>query len=60
MRCPHCAGPLAKEMIGSAVGGTAGAFYGFNHGGSIPALAQLASSSYHAFASSSPSPPSSS
>ncbi|KAK4409152.1 hypothetical protein Sango_0496200 [Sesamum angolense] len=29
-------------------------------GGSIPALAQLASSSYHAFASSSPSPPSSS
>ncbi|KAL0436216.1 UNVERIFIED_CONTAM: hypothetical protein Sradi_0329500, partial [Sesamum radiatum] len=48
MRCPHCAGPLAKEMetsewtvpplirdsfsmIGSAVGGTAGAFYGFNH-----------------------------
>ncbi|CAA0836033.1 4-hydroxy-tetrahydrodipicolinate synthase 2-chloroplastic [Striga hermonthica] len=48
IRCPHCAGPLTKEMetsewtvpplirdsfsmIGSAVGGTAGAFYGFNH-----------------------------
>ncbi|MCD9645849.1 hypothetical protein HAX54_035148 [Datura stramonium] len=48
MRCPHCAGPLCKEMetgkwtvpplirdsfsmIGSAVGGTASAFYGFNH-----------------------------
>ncbi|KAL2470722.1 hypothetical protein Adt_38858 [Abeliophyllum distichum] len=48
MMCPHCAGPLSKEMeisewtvpplirdsfsmIGSAVGGTAGAFYGFNH-----------------------------
>ncbi|KAL7154194.1 hypothetical protein ABFS83_04G219100 [Erythranthe nasuta] len=112
IRCPHCAGPLTKEMetsewtvaplirdsfsmIGSAVGGTAGAFYGFNHampvvkrwikgpmwvhfligappvmifssgcaglaGGSIPALAQLASSSYHAVVSSSPSPPSSS
>ncbi|PIA34050.1 hypothetical protein AQUCO_03900150v1 [Aquilegia coerulea] len=47
-RCPHCAGPLSKEMettrwtiaplirdsfsmIGSAVGGTASAFYGFNH-----------------------------
>ncbi|KAK9154520.1 hypothetical protein Sjap_002000 [Stephania japonica] len=47
-RCPHCAGPLLKEMetskwtvaplirdsfsmIGSAVGGTASAFYGFNH-----------------------------
>ncbi|KAL3613781.1 hypothetical protein CASFOL_041855 [Castilleja foliolosa] len=111
-QCPHCAGPLTKEMetsgwtitplirdsfsmIGSAVGGTAGAFYGFNHampvvrrwikgpmwlqflvggppvivlssgcaglaGGSIPALAQLASSSYHAVVSSSPSPPSSS
>ncbi|EYU39168.1 hypothetical protein MIMGU_mgv11b0146091mg, partial [Erythranthe guttata] len=29
-------------------------------GGSIPALAQLASSSYHAVVSSSPSPPSSS
>ncbi|XP_051113329.1 uncharacterized protein LOC127239291 [Andrographis paniculata] len=112
IRCPHCAGPLSKEMetsewtvppfirdsfsmIGSAVGGTAGAFYGFNHampivrkwikgpmwlqfligappvivfssgcaglaGGSIPALAQLASSSYHAIISSSPAPPSSS
>ncbi|CAA0836030.1 Unknown protein [Striga hermonthica] len=116
IRCPHCAGPLTKEMetsewtvpplirdsfsmIGSAVGGTAGAFYGFNHampivrrwikgpmwlhflvgappviifssgcagltGGSIPALAQLASSSYHAVMtsskSSSPSVPSSS
>lgn len=108
MRCPHCAGPLSKEletsdwtvaplirdsfsMIGSAVGGTASAFYGFNHampivqrgvkgpmwlhfligappvivfssacaglaGGAIPALAQLASSSYHA-AVSSPSLP---
>ncbi|XP_068644520.1 uncharacterized protein [Aristolochia californica] len=48
LRCPHCAGPLSKEletsrwtiapfirdsfsMIGSAVGGTASAFYGFNH-----------------------------
>ncbi|XP_031264809.1 uncharacterized protein LOC116123145 [Pistacia vera] len=71
------------SMIGSAVGGTASAFYGFNHampvvrrwvkgpmwlhfllgappvivfssacaglaGGAVPALAQLASSSYHA------------
>ncbi|KAH6789724.1 transmembrane protein [Perilla frutescens var. frutescens] len=110
LRCPHCAGPLTKQMetsewtvsplirdsfsmIGSAVGGTAGAFYGFNRtmpivrrwikgpmwlhffigappvilfssgcaglaGGSIPALTQLASSSYHAFMSSPPSPPS--
>ncbi|CAL5352095.1 hypothetical protein CsSME_00039679 [Camellia sinensis var. sinensis] len=99
VRCPHCAGPLAKEMetsdwtlpplirdsfsmIGSAVGCTTSAFYGFNHvmpivqrwvkgpiwlhfligappvivfssacagltGGAVPALAQLASSSYH-------------
>ncbi|CAA7406147.1 unnamed protein product [Spirodela intermedia] len=106
-RCPHCAGPLYKDMetsswtvapfvrdsfsmIASAVGGTASAFYGFNHampvvrrwvkgpmwahflvgsppvivfssacaglaGGAVPALAQLASSSYHAaFSSSSP------
>ncbi|GJN06233.1 hypothetical protein PR202_ga23940 [Eleusine coracana subsp. coracana] len=96
-RCHHCAGPLSKDMIGSAVGGTAGAFYGFNHvmpvvrryikgpmwihflvgappvivfssacaglavlafflsvGGTIPAAAQLVSSSYHA-AMSSPS-----
>ncbi|MCL7049458.1 hypothetical protein MKW94_008697 [Papaver nudicaule] len=47
VRCPHCAGPLSKEletsgwtisplirdsfsMIGSVVGGTASAFYGFN------------------------------
>ncbi|PKU87432.1 hypothetical protein MA16_Dca008528 [Dendrobium catenatum] len=30
-RCPHCAGPLSKDLIGSAVGGTASAFYGFNH-----------------------------
>ncbi|QCD88042.1 hypothetical protein DEO72_LG3g2582 [Vigna unguiculata] len=47
-RCPHCAGPLSKNMetsnwtvsplvrdsfsmIGSAVGGTTSAFYGFNH-----------------------------
>ncbi|KAI0520059.1 hypothetical protein KFK09_007524 [Dendrobium nobile] len=47
-RCPHCAGPLSKDleasswtvgplvrdsfsMIGSAVGGTSSAFYGFNH-----------------------------
>lgn len=102
-RCPHCAGPLSKEMetsdwtvkpfirdsfsmIGSAVGGTTSAFYGFNHvmpiiqkrvkgpmwiqfligappvivfssacaglaGGAIPALAQLASSSYHVLVS---------
>lgn len=83
------------SMIGSAVGGTAGAFYGFNYampnvmklikgpmwlhflvgappvivfssgcaglaGGSIPALAQLTSSSYHTVMSSSQSPPSSS
>ncbi|XP_057797003.1 uncharacterized protein LOC131013019 isoform X1 [Salvia miltiorrhiza] len=112
LRCPHCAGPLTKEMetckwtvppivrdsfsmIGSAVGGTAGAFYGFNRtmpivrrwirgpmwlhffigtppviifssgcgglaGGSIPALAQLASSTYHAFLSTPPPPSSSS
>ncbi|KZV27709.1 hypothetical protein F511_39839 [Dorcoceras hygrometricum] len=112
LRCPHCAGPLSKEMetsewtvsplirdsfsmIGSAVGGTVGAFYGFNHampivrrwikgpmwlhfligappvivfssgcaglaGGSIPALVQLASSSYHAVVSSSQPPPHSS
>lgn len=109
--CPHCAGPLSKEMetsswtvppfirdsfsmIGSAVGGTASAFYGFNHvmpvvqrrikgpmwlhfmigappvivfssacaglaGGAVPALAQLASSSYHAVLSSSSMPPAS-
>ncbi|CAL5391394.1 unnamed protein product [Camellia sinensis] len=52
VRCPYCAGPLAKEMvtteeasdwtlpplirdsfsmIGSAVGCTTSAFYGFNH-----------------------------
>ncbi|XP_027180322.1 uncharacterized protein LOC113779081 isoform X2 [Coffea eugenioides] len=48
LKCPHCAGPLSKEMetsqwtvpplirdsfsmIGSAVGGTASAFYGFNY-----------------------------
>ncbi|XP_010257720.1 PREDICTED: uncharacterized protein LOC104597707 [Nelumbo nucifera] len=48
LRCPHCAGPLSKDMetsswtvsplirdsfslIGTAVGGTASAFYGFNH-----------------------------
>lgn len=87
--------PLIRDsfsMIGSAVGGTTSAFYGFNHvmpvvrrwvrgpmllhfligappvivfssacaglaGGAIPALAQLASSSYHA-AVSSPSLPS--
>ncbi|KAF9591196.1 hypothetical protein IFM89_002851 [Coptis chinensis] len=30
-RCHLCAGPLSKEMIGSAVGGIASAFYGFNH-----------------------------
>ncbi|KAK8712904.1 hypothetical protein V6N13_148132 [Hibiscus sabdariffa] len=74
LRCPHCAGPLSKEMIGSAVGGTTSAFYGFNHVmpivgkyvkgafpcwcGAVPALAQLASSSYHAAFSSSPLPPS--
>ncbi|KAL3850456.1 hypothetical protein ACJIZ3_012338 [Penstemon smallii] len=90
--------PLIRDsfsMIGTAVGGMAGAFNGFNHampvvrrwikgpmwlqflvgtppiivfsagcaglaGGSIPALAQLASSSYHVVVSSSPSPPSSS
>ncbi|KAK6931948.1 hypothetical protein RJ641_001572 [Dillenia turbinata] len=108
-RCPHCAGPLSKEMetskwtvsplirdsfsmIGSAVGGTTSAFYGFNHvmpivrrwitgpmwlhflvgappvivfssacaglaGGAVPALAQLASSSYHAAVSSPSLPP---
>ncbi|PUZ56060.1 hypothetical protein GQ55_5G265200 [Panicum hallii var. hallii] len=93
-RCYHCAGPLSKDMISSAVGGIAGAFYGFNHtmpvvrryikgpmwmhflvgsppvivfssacarlaGGTIPAAAQLVSSSYHA-AMSSPSSGSSS
>ncbi|KAK4741827.1 hypothetical protein SAY87_025415 [Trapa incisa] len=85
--------PLIRDsfsMIGSAVGGTTSAFYGFNHvmpvvrkwvkgpmwlhfligappviifsstcaglaGGAVPALAQLASSSYHA-AFSSPTP----
>ncbi|XP_039048844.1 uncharacterized protein LOC120189698 [Hibiscus syriacus] len=108
LRCPHCAGPLSKEMdtsewtvaplvrdsfsmIGSAVGGTTSAFYGFNlvmpvvrkyvkgpmwvhflvgtppvivlssacagvAGGAVPALAQLASSSYHAAFSSSSLP----
>ncbi|KAE8684065.1 MOB kinase activator-like 1-like [Hibiscus syriacus] len=111
LRCPHCSGPLSKEMetsewtvsplvrdslsmIGSAVGGTTSAFYGFNHvmpivrkhvkgpmwvhflvgappvvvfssacaglaGGAVPALDQLASSSYHAAFSSSQLPPSS-
>ncbi|XP_065852875.1 uncharacterized protein [Euphorbia lathyris] len=88
--------PLIRDsfsMIGSAVGGTTSAFYGFNHvmpivrksvkgpmwlhfligappvivfssacaglvGGAVPALAQLASSSYHtAFSSSSSIPP---
>ncbi|CAO2823965.1 unnamed protein product [Amaranthus hypochondriacus] len=100
LTCPHCAGPLSKEMetshwtvpplvrdsfsmIGSAVGGTTSAFYAFNYvmptvrkwvkgpmwlhfligappvivfssacaglaGGAVPAVAQLASSSYHA------------
>ncbi|GAV72705.1 hypothetical protein CFOL_v3_16193 [Cephalotus follicularis] len=82
------------SMIGSAVGGIASAFYGFNHvmpivqrwvkgpmwlhfllgappvivfssacaglaGGAVPALAQLASSSYHAAVSSPSLPPSS-
>lgn len=82
-------------LYGSAVGGIAGAFYGFHYtmpivrrwikgptwvhfiigrppviifasgcawlaGGSVPALAQLASSSYHAFVSSPPPSPSSS
>ncbi|KAM2890141.1 hypothetical protein COP2_008603 [Malus domestica] len=89
--------PLIRDifsMIGSAVGGTASAFYGFNHvmpivrrwvkgpmwlhffigappvivfssacaglaGGAVPALAQLASSSYHAVISSSSLPPTS-
>ncbi|XP_009353161.2 uncharacterized protein LOC103944420 [Pyrus x bretschneideri] len=89
--------PLIRDsfsMIGSAVGGTASAFYGFNHvmpivrrwvkgpmwlhffvgappvivfssacaglaGGAVPALAQLASSSYHAVVSSSSLPPTS-
>uniref|UniRef100_A0A2P2KGI3 Uncharacterized protein MANES_08G148900 n=1 Tax=Rhizophora mucronata TaxID=61149 RepID=A0A2P2KGI3_RHIMU len=88
--------PLIRDslsMIGSAVGGTASAFYGFNHvmpvvqkwvkgpmwlhfligappvivfssacagltGGAVPALAQLASSSYHAAVSSPSLPPS--
>ncbi|EEF36941.1 uncharacterized protein LOC8276531 [Ricinus communis] len=88
--------PLIRDsfsMIGSAVGGTASAFYGFNHvmpvvrkwvkgpmwlhffigappvivfssacaglvGGAIPAVAQLASSSYHAAVSSPSLPPS--
>ncbi|XP_031093594.1 uncharacterized protein LOC115998234 [Ipomoea triloba] len=90
--------PLIRDsfsMIGTAVGGTTSAFYGFNHvmpivrrwikgpmwlhflvgappvivfssacaglaGGAVPALAQLASSSYHAAISSSTlQPPSS-
>ncbi|KAK6232831.1 hypothetical protein QQP08_016890 [Theobroma cacao] len=89
--------PLVRDsfsMIGSAVGGTTSAFYGFNHvmplvrrwvkgpmwvhfligappvivfssacaglaGGAVPALAQLASSSYRAAFSSSSLPPSS-
>ncbi|XP_050226089.1 uncharacterized protein LOC126675487 [Mercurialis annua] len=89
--------PLIRDsfsMIGSAVGGTTSAFYGFNHvmpvvrnwvkgpmwlhfligappvivfssacaglvGGAVPALAQLASSSYHAAVSSPSLPPSS-
>ncbi|KAL4341240.1 hypothetical protein GQ457_08G013600 [Hibiscus cannabinus] len=89
--------PLVRDsfsMIGSAVGGTTSAFYGFNHvmpkvrrwvkgpmwvhfligappvivfssacaglaGGAVPALAQLASSSYHAAFPSSSLPPSS-
>ncbi|KAM7500328.1 hypothetical protein LguiA_024742 [Lonicera macranthoides] len=87
--------PLIRDsfsMIGSAVGGTASAFYGFNHvmpivrrrvkgpmwlhfligappvivfssacaglaGGAVPAVAQLASSSYHAIVSSPSLPP---
>ncbi|KAF5477433.1 hypothetical protein F2P56_004073 [Juglans regia] len=87
--------PLIRDsfsMIGSAVGGTTSAFYGFNHvmpivrrcvkgpmwlhfligappvivfssacaglsGGAVPALAQLASSSYHAAVSTPPLPP---
>ncbi|XP_050377572.1 uncharacterized protein LOC126794831 [Argentina anserina] len=87
--------PLVRDsfsMIGSAVGGTASAFYGFNYvmpivqrrvkgpmwlhffigappvivfssacaglaGGAIPAMAQLASSSYHAVVSSTSLPP---
>ncbi|OIW05870.1 hypothetical protein TanjilG_23656 [Lupinus angustifolius] len=53
--CFHCAGPLSKQMIGSGVGGTTSAFYGFNQGGVVPALAQLVSSSYHAAMSSPPS-----
>ncbi|KAG6536557.1 hypothetical protein ZIOFF_001615 [Zingiber officinale] len=30
-RCRLCLGPLSKDMIGTAVGGIASAFYGFNH-----------------------------
>ncbi|RZC78986.1 hypothetical protein C5167_003215 [Papaver somniferum] len=41
-----------RIAIGSAVGGTASAFYGFNLGGAVPAVAQLVSSSYHAASSS--------
>nr|GMD19413.1 uncharacterized protein LOC109159702 isoform X1 [Ipomoea batatas] len=75
MRCPHCAGPLSNEMetsewtvpplirdsfsmappvivFSSACAGLAG--------GAVPALAQLASSSYHAAISSSTLQPSSS
>ncbi|KAF3796389.1 hypothetical protein EJ110_NYTH01358 [Nymphaea thermarum] len=86
---------IVANLIGSAVGGTASAFYGFNHampvirrwvkgpmwlhffigappviifssacaglaGGAVPALAQLASSSYHAAFSASSTPNSSS
>ncbi|OEL37506.1 hypothetical protein BAE44_0001475 [Dichanthelium oligosanthes] len=50
-RCHHCAGPLSKDMappvivFSSACAGLAG--------GTIPAAAQLVSSSYHAAMSSS-------
>ncbi|URE01198.1 hypothetical protein MUK42_19607 [Musa troglodytarum] len=30
-RCHLCSGPLSKDLIGTAIGGTASAVYGFNH-----------------------------
>ncbi|OAE27058.1 hypothetical protein AXG93_1440s1140 [Marchantia polymorpha subsp. ruderalis] len=29
-RCPRCAAPLSKDLVGTAVGGSTSAFYGFN------------------------------
>ncbi|PHT58160.1 hypothetical protein CQW23_00523 [Capsicum baccatum] len=72
MRCPHCAGPLSKEMetsewtvpplirdsfsMAPPVIVFSSACAGLA-GGAVPAFAQLASSSYHAAISSSTLPP---